>query len=102
MVKVSHALNHSATEAVRVNKSKSTGVANISEAIREERLRWLAMWREDRGRSSNENREDGTSSSSFVYHCIILSTLSVGTMLWSVVQLGRGQLRMVVDVVGSC
>ena len=43
------------------------------------------------------------SASSFVYHHIdiILSTQSVGVMLWSVVQLRRGRLRMVVYVVGS-
>ena len=41
-------------------------------------------------------------SSSFVYHRLILSTLCVGAMLWSMAQLRRGQLRMVVYVVGSC
>ena len=41
-------------------------------------------------------------SSSIVYHRIILSTQCVGAMLWSVVQLRRGQLWMLVDVVGSC
>ena len=40
--------------------------------------------------------------SSFVYHRLILSTLCVGAMLWSMAQLRRGQLRMVVYVVGSC
>ena len=40
--------------------------------------------------------------SSFVYDRHILSTQSVGAMLWSMAQLRRGQLRMVVDVVGSC
>ena len=37
-------------------------------------------------------------SSSFVYHrlIILLSTLCVGAMLWSMAQLRRGQLRMVV------
>ena len=33
---------------------------------------------------------------------IILSTQCVVAMLWSVVQLRRGHLRMVVDVVGGC
>ena len=41
-------------------------------------------------------------SSSIVYHRLIYSTQSVGAMLWSMAQLRRGQLRMVVDVVGSC
>ena len=41
-------------------------------------------------------------SSSFVYHRLILSTLCVGAMLWSMAQLRRGQLRMVVYVAGSC
>ena len=40
-------------------------------------------------------------SSSFVYHRLILSTLSVGAMLWLMAQLRRGRLRMVVYVVGS-
>ena len=40
--------------------------------------------------------------SSIVYHRLIYSTQSVGAMLWSMAQLRRGQLRMVVDVVGSC
>ena len=40
--------------------------------------------------------------SSFVYHRIILSPQFVVAMLWSVVQLLRGRLRMVVYVVGSC
>ena len=40
-------------------------------------------------------------SSSFIYHRLILSTLCVGAMLWSMAQLRRGQLRMVVYVVGS-
>ena len=39
-------------------------------------------------------------SSSIVYHRLIYQ--SVGAMLWSMAQLRRGQLRMVVDVVGSC
>ena len=39
---------------------------------------------------------------SIVYHRLIYSTQSVGAMLWSMAQLRRGQLRMVVDVVGSC
>ena len=43
-----------------------------------------------------------TSASSIVYHRLIYSTQSVGAMLWSMAQLRRGQLRMVVDVVGSC
>ena len=43
-----------------------------------------------------------SSSSSIVYHRLIYSTQSVGAMLWSMAQLRRGQLRMVVDVVGSC
>ena len=38
-------------------------------------------------------------SSSFVYHRLILSTLCVGAMLWSMAQLRRGQLRIVVYVV---
>ena len=42
-----------------------------------------------------------TTSSSFVYQRFILSTRSVGAMLWSMAQLRRGQLRMVVDVVGA-
>ena len=33
-------------------------------------------------------------------HRLILSTQSVGAMLWSMAQLRRGQLRVVVDVVG--
>ena len=37
-------------------------------------------------------------SSSIVYHRLIYSSLSVGAMLWSMAQLRRGQLRMVVDV----
>ena len=37
-----------------------------------------------------------------MYHRLVLSTQSVGAMLWSKAQLRRGQLRMVVDVVGSC
>ena len=41
-------------------------------------------------------------TSSIVYHRLIYSTQSVGAMLWSMAQLRRGQLRMVVDVVGSC
>ena len=41
-------------------------------------------------------------ASSFVYHRIISLTQSVGAMLWSMAQLRRGQLRMVVYVVGSC
>ena len=41
-------------------------------------------------------------SSSIVYHRIIYSTQYVGAMLWSMAQLRKGQLRMVVDVVGSC
>ena len=41
-------------------------------------------------------------SSCFVYIRIILLTLFVGAMLWSMALLRRGQLRMVVDVVGSC
>ena len=44
----------------------------------------------------------GQPSSSIVYHRLIYSTQSVGAMLWSIAQLRRGQLRMVVDVVGSC
>ncbi len=40
--------------------------------------------------------------SSFVYHRIILSTRFIGAMLWSMARLRRGQLRMVVYVVGSC
>ena len=40
-------------------------------------------------------------SSSIVYHRLIYSTQSVGAMLWSMAQLRRGQLRMVVDVVCS-
>ena len=40
-------------------------------------------------------------SSSIVYHRLIYSTQSVGAMLWSMAQLRIGQLRMVVDVVGS-
>ena len=39
---------------------------------------------------------------SFIYHRLILSTLSVGAMLWSMAQLRTGLLRMVVYVVGSC
>ena len=42
------------------------------------------------------------SSSSIVYYRLIYSTQCVGAMLWSMDQLRRGQLRMVVDVVGSC
>ena len=42
------------------------------------------------------------SSSSFVYHRIRSLTQSVGAMLWSMAQLRRCQLRMVVCVVGSC
>ena len=41
-------------------------------------------------------------SSSIVYHRLIYSTQSVGAMFWLMAQLRRGQLRMVVDVVGSC
>ena len=41
-------------------------------------------------------------ASSFVYHRIISLTQSVGAMLWSMAQLRRGHLRMVVYVVGSC
>ena len=37
---------------------------------------------------------------SFVYHRIRSLTQSVGSMLWSMAQLRRGQLRMVVYVVG--
>ena len=44
----------------------------------------------------------GMWSSSFVYHRLIMSTHSVGAMLWSMAQLRKGQLRMVVDIVGSC
>ena len=51
---------------------------------------WMQL---DAGRSA---------SSSIVYHRLIYSTQSVGAMLWSMAQLRRGQLRMVVDVVGSC
>ena len=40
--------------------------------------------------------------SSLVYHRVILSTQCVVAMLWSVVRLQRGQLRMVVNEVGSC
>ena len=42
------------------------------------------------------------SSSSFVYHRIRSLIQSVGAMLWSMAQLRRGHLRMVVYVVGSC
>ena len=43
-----------------------------------------------------------SSSSSFLNHRVILSTQHVGAMLWSMAQLPRGQLRMLVYVVGSC
>ena len=39
---------------------------------------------------------------SSVHHHIILSTQCVVAILWSVVQLRRGRLRMVVYVMGSC
>ena len=45
---------------------------------------------------------DTLNSSSFVYHRIRSLTQSVGAMLWSMAQLGRCHLRMVVYVVGSC
>ena len=48
------------------------------------------------------NQVHHTTSSSIVYHRLIYSTQSVGAMLWSMAQLRRGQLRMVVYVVGSC
>ena len=43
-----------------------------------------------------------TTSSSFIYHRRILSTLCVGAMLWSMTRLRRGQVLMVVCVLGSC
>ena len=65
---------------------------------------------------TSQRRPGRTSSTSFVYHhiilcpfgwihlyhCITLSPQSVGAMLWSVVQLRRGRVRMVFYVVGSC
>ena len=47
-------------------------------------------------------RKIESETSSIVYHRLIYSTQSVGAMLWLMAQLRRGQLRMVVDVVGSC
>ena len=53
-------------------------------------------------RRTRKNRDDKDENiSSFVCHRLI-STHSVGAMLSSMAQLRRGQLRMVVDVVGSC
>ena len=53
-------------------------------------------------RLDHVGRRANASSSSFVYHRIRSLTQSVGALLWSMAQLRRAQLRMVVDVVGSC
>ena len=59
-------------------------------------------WKEKRTMGPKNIKWWKCKDSSIVYHRLIYSTQSVGAMLWSMAQLRRGQLRMVVDVAGSC
>ena len=54
----------------------------------------LHNYEEENGMCKYVTTGGNPSSSSFVYHRLILSTLFVGAMLWSMVQLRRGQPRM--------